>query len=180
MNDHARLLDAANELLAQGEALLTGLSPADYVQPSAPAFGASIGAHYRHCLDHFALVLRGLESGCVDYDDRARDPRLEQSPAFAATVTGDLRRQFSHLRSEELARPVSCRCQLRYGLDPGVKTDSTLARELVYSLAHAIHHFALIAVIARLHGLALPADFGLAPSTKAHRDKAASALAFAA
>ena len=48
-------------------------------------------------------------------------------------------------------------------------TLSTYGRELVYAIAHAIHHYALISVMARLLEVVLPAHFGVAPSTVAHQ-----------
>jgi hypothetical protein len=51
-------------------------------------------------------------------------------------------------------------------------TGSTYGREFVYSIAHAIHHYALISVMARLTQTELPPGFGVAPSTLAHRKAA--------
>jgi hypothetical protein len=42
---------------------------------------------------------------------------------------------------------------------------STLARELRALASHTIHHYALVAVVLRLRGVAVPAHFGVAPST---------------
>ncbi len=111
----------------------------------------------------------------MDYDGRDRDPRLAQSPAFATAVTRELRRRFGRLTSRQLAQTMVCRCLVRCDGGAGTETATTAARELVYCLAHAHHHFALIAVIARLNGVRLPADFGLAPSTLAHRAETAAA-----
>jgi hypothetical protein len=42
---------------------------------------------------------------------------------------------------------------------------SSVGRELQSLSSHAIHHFALIAIVVRAHGFDLDADFGMAPST---------------
>ena len=52
-------------------------------------------------------------------------------------------------------------------------TGSTFGRELVYAIAHAIHHYALISVMARLLDVRLPPHFGIAPSTVAHEARMA-------
>ena len=39
---------------------------------------------------------------------------------------------------------------------------------MVYAIAHAIHHYALISVMSRLMDANLPEHFGVAPSTVAH------------
>jgi hypothetical protein len=40
---------------------------------------------------------------------------------------------------------------------------------MMYAVAHAVHHYALIGVIGGLMGLSMPAGFGIAPSTLKHR-----------
>ena len=42
---------------------------------------------------------------------------------------------------------------------------STVERELQVLLSHTVHHYALIAVALRLHGLEVDPEFGVAPST---------------
>ncbi len=174
------VVTAVTELMDQGEDLLRQLDPEIYRQPVALAFNASIGSHYRHFLDHFSSLLRGLDDGVIDYDARDRDPRLEQSPQPARELTRTLRERLSQLTDGQLNRPVKVRCQIGYaGGTP--HTQSTLGRELVYAAAHGIHHFALIAVIGRFLDARLPANFGIAPATLAHRQTLASQpMSFAA
>ena len=45
----------------------------------------------------------------------------------------------------------------------------------MYSVAHAVHHYALIGVMGGVMGLALPPGFGVAPSTLKHQRETASA-----
>jgi hypothetical protein len=49
----------------------------------------------------------------------------------------------------------------------------------MYAVSHAIHHHALIAMICCLRQIAVPADFGAAPSTIAHRKEQIAARRFA-
>jgi uncharacterized damage-inducible protein DinB len=42
---------------------------------------------------------------------------------------------------------------------------STRARELAFVVSHTIHHQAIIALLMSFQGLAVPAQFGYAPST---------------
>lgn len=166
--DQRRVLHAARELLRQGERLVSALTVESYGRRLEVAFNASIGGHYRHCLDHFTGLLGGCESELVDYDHRARDPRLERDPELARRETEILRSELEQLDPEALDVPVRVRCEVSYERGDSPITGSTLGRELVYAIAHGIHHFALIAVIARLQGVELPPDFGVAPSTVAH------------
>ncbi len=166
--DNQRILAAAVAILRQGEELLKALLPIDYAQRVPAVFNASIGGHYRHCLDHFTSLLRGTGTDLVDYDHRDRDLRIETQPNYALFVTRDLRERLNALTSTALAASVHARCEVSYEHGDSPITDSSLARELAYCIAHAIHHFALIAVMARLMNVTLPPNFGVAPSTVAH------------
>lgn len=170
-----RAMEAAVEILEQGEALLLGVSPDLYTRKVDEVFGASMGCHYRHCLDHFVSILNGRESGLVDYDRRERDPRIEGQPAFALEVTRRIRTALEALELRDLDREILTRCGVSYREVESPVTRSTLGRELVYGVAHGIHHYALISVIARLLDVELPPEFGVAPATVAHRKAQVSA-----
>ena len=169
--DSRRILAAAIAILAQGEDLLRASSAEDYTRCVPLAFNACIGGHYRHCLDHFTSLLRGLDADEVDYDHRARDARIESQPDFALTLTRELRAQLERLPLGALEAPVNARCEVSYVHGDSPVTGSTFGRELVYAIAHAIHHYALIAIMARLMDAKLPEHFGVAPSTVAHHAK---------
>lgn len=171
--DARRILGAAIAILAQGEDLLRALSPDSYTRRVPLAFNACIGGHYRHCLDHFTSLLRGLDADEVDYDHRDRDARIESQPDCAIEVTRRLRAQLEQLAAAALDTPVSARCEVSYAAGTSPVTGSTFGREMVYAIAHAIHHYALISVMARLLDVRLPEHFGVAPSTVAH-EKATS------
>ncbi len=166
-SDAVRILNAALAVLAQGELLATTVSPEDYSRKSAIAFNASIGGHYRHCLDHFTSLIDGVEKREINYDHRERDARIETDPAFALKITRQLRHSLEQLPVELLHAPVLARCEVSYEKGSSPRAASTLSREVVYAIAHAVHHFALIAVMARLMEINLPAHFGVAPSTVA-------------
>ena len=173
-NHSRRILAAAVGLLRQGEDLLSTLGPDRYAQKVRVAFNGSIGGHYRHCLDHFASLLAGLEGGLVDYDHRERDVRLEADPERAREVTRNVRERLEALEPEQLHTPVWSRCEVSYVAGASPLTRSTLGRELVYVIAHGIHHYALIAVMAQVLEIPLPAQFGVAPSTLEHQRSVAT------
>lgn len=156
------------ELLQQGSDLVASLTPESYSQRVPLVFNASVGGHYRHCLDHFLCLLGGFESGLVDYDHRERNRRLEEDPDFAIEATGQLLERLKLVVPQQLILPVWARCEVSYTRGDSPQTYSTFGRELVYAIAHGIHHFAMISVIARLQNLSLPPEFGIAPSTVAH------------
>jgi len=53
--------------------------------------------------------------------------------------------------------------------------ESSVSRELQVLSSHTIHHFALIAMTLRLHGVEMDPDFGMAPSTLRYLAHAAEA-----
>jgi hypothetical protein len=172
-DDARRIVNAAIAILAQGEHLLLALSAETYTRRVPGAFNACIGGHYRHCLDHFTSLLRGLDANTVDYDHRERDVRIESQPDFALALTRQMRAQLERFPLGALDTQVRARCEVSYAYGESPVTGSTFGREMVYAIAHAIHHYALISVMARLMDAKLPEQFGVAPSTVAHRAKQA-------
>ena len=167
-SESRELIQSVLETLSHGESLLAQLSNDDYTRKLPVAFNASIGGHYRHCLDHFLSFERGFGGQRVDYDDRDRDARIETDRAFALSQTQRLREVLESLPPNVLLKPVKAGCEVSYVTGVSPTTDSSFGRELVYCIAHAIHHYALIAVMARLMDATLPEHFGVAPSTVAH------------
>jgi len=130
-----------------------------------------MGGHYRHCLDHFTSLRRGLEAGLINYDRRDRDPEVETEPDVALRLTRDLRQWLERLPAAGFDRTLRVRCEVSYHEGRAPEMTSTFGRELAYGVAHAIHHYALMAIMARLMDVALPDTFGVAPSTVAHQRK---------
>ncbi len=170
------LLIAAAEVLRQGESLLNSLSDEHYTRNLPLAFNSAIGGHYRHCLDHFQSLLTALDADEVDYDHRARDPRIENDREFALTETHRILRACQSISSQFLDCPINVRCKVNYALDAAALIGSTVGRELMYAVAHAIHHYALIAVMCGMLEVPVPAGFGVAPSTlKYHAEQPTAA-----
>lgn len=163
------LLAAAVAILEQGLELLGSVQREQYAQKVPVALDASLGAHYRHCLDHFRSFFRGTREDTIDYDDRDRDPRLEQDPTAARKLTVELIKSLNAVAPSILERSVRVRGKVGYEPGESPFTRSSLGRELAYVIAHAIHHYALISVMARLLGIAIHDSFGVAPSTLAYQ-----------
>jgi len=162
-----QLLAAADEVLEQGEALLAGLSDAQYGEA---AFGATtIGAHYRHSLEHFKILFETIKDSHIDYDRRERDIDLETRRLTALKTTRDFREAARFLATLSPERPIEVRSKISHASLLSCSAPSTIGREIMYAVSHAIHHHALIAMICGLNRIAVPEDFGIAPSTIAHQ-----------
>jgi hypothetical protein len=167
------LIASLGDVLAQGTSLLDSLDDETYTAMPPVASEASIGAHYRHCLDHFGALLTGDASGGIDYDARKRDPELENNRRAALEMTRHLQDLASSLDSSILASTVTVRCGVSYTESHSPVVHSSFEREVMFSISHAIHHYAVIAMICRLLGALLPEGFGIAPSTVHYRKESA-------
>jgi len=169
------LVQSVVETLNQGERLLQDVTDETYVRKVPTAFNASIGGHYRHCLDHFRSLLEAAAAGDLNYDHRERGTLIEKDRFAALNATRDLREGYERLNPALLLRPLGVTCKTSYASSGSQASPSTVGREIMYSVAHAVHHYALIGVMGGLLGVPLPAGFGVAPSTLKHQATAANA-----
>jgi uncharacterized damage-inducible protein DinB len=163
-----RRLAALNaDLLERVRKLVSGVDEELFAfQP--PEANGGVGTQLRHCTDYYECFLRDLPGGRIDYDRRRRDPRIECDPQRACEQLEALGRALRALDGDpEL--PLRVRVDEPLGEEPGAAergwTGSTLARELRFLTSHTIHHFAMMALVLRLRGHAVEADFGVAPPT---------------
>ena len=141
------------------------------------AFNASIGGHYRHCLDHFRSLLDSMPGGDLNYDHRERGTLIENDRFAALNATHELRERYELLDSACVSRALTVTCKTSYATNGSQIAPSTVGREIMYSVAHAVHHYALIGVMGRIMGLPMPPGFGVAPSTLKYQAEAAKAAA---
>lgn len=124
----------------------------------------TVGPHLRHVLDHYSAFLAGLSGFRVDYDAREREPRLENETAFAISRMREIAGELSLVEEDLLELPIQIRLEAG-GPEAEQWSHSTVRRELQFLLSHTVHHFALIAVLLERFEIAVPDDFGIAPST---------------
>ncbi|HTF89276.1 MAG TPA: DinB family protein [Planctomycetota bacterium] len=163
--------------LEQALELLDSLAPEVYAARPAHFERGGVGVHLRHVLDHYDAFLDGLDSGCIDYDARQRDPATEADLSVARErLCATIARM-----GAILARPENPRCSpgrdIEVAMDlgglSGTRSNasvSSVGRELQYLVAHTVHHFALMAVALRLAGHEPSPEFGVAPSTLRHEE----------
>jgi uncharacterized damage-inducible protein DinB len=173
--ENRELLQSVIETLRQGETLLAEISNEHYTRKLPAAFNASIGGHYRHCLDHFRSLLDAARSGDLNYDHRERGTLVEKDRFAALNATRELVARWENLNLFLLSRRLNITCKTSYSTTGSQTAASSVGREVMYAVAHAVHHYALIGVMGGIMGLALPAGFGVAPSTLKHQQEAAKA-----
>ncbi|MBT5902696.1 MAG: hypothetical protein HOH58_11395 [Opitutaceae bacterium] len=161
-------------LLAQGAEMIDRLGQDWYATKAPSCFNSSAGGHFRHAIEHYRAVLGALQSGEINYEARARDELIESEANHARDVIDELLEGLEKIVDDQTQdRPLKIASETVEGLMLG----TTLARELEFLISHTVHHFALIAVIAGVHGVQAPVNFGLAPSTLKHQQPLASSCA---
>jgi hypothetical protein len=172
------LNSAVKDVLQQGCIFLDRIGDEAYARPlEGPAEknpAASLGAHYRHVLDHFFCLAEGIRTGQVNYDKRRRNPQLESSVTCARLVTEELIDELGSLSHEILQRECTVTYSVAYGENGEEAVSSNVAREVMFCVGHAIHHFAILRLLCAGVGATLPYEFGVAPSTLKHLEAEAT------
>jgi len=168
------LIHACQDILLQGLSLLFRLSDRTYSNVLDAPYGASIGGHYRHVLEHFQCVVRSIRAGEINYDARERNPRLETEVTYAAIATCDVLRAIKNYENGILTRPSKVVNSISYGSSETSVIDTNVGRELAYCVGHAIHHYAIMRLICSQLGVDVPKEFGVAPSTLKYRSSMAA------
>lgn len=163
-------IDCAHCILTQGLAFIGKLDDGAYSR-AQPPMGA-IGGHIRHIIDHFNALRRGATGGWIDYEARERGGLCEHSRPAAQEALEQLLQWLDELDPEDLQRPVTLQLDMGVGAPRLLSIPSCLERELVFVTSHAIHHYALMAAIARRCDHPVPEGFGKAPSTLNYEDAA--------
>ena len=153
------LIDANILILRQGVVLLDEISDADYSRTIEPLFGFGLGYHFRHLLDSYDCFFRGRADGQIDYDRRARDVRVALDREYARTRIESVIAALTDLPAGEMDRAIDVR------QDSHFHARSSIPRELQFLLSHTVHHYALMAMMARMLGVEIDDHFGVAPST---------------
>ena len=162
------IIAAAQDVLMQGLGLLFELNDRTYAHAAPTPFNSSIGQHYRHVLEHFHSLIKGLPAEEINYDARERNARLQGEVTYASIATCDVLRALKLYTQETLARGCRVINSVGYGASQPSTFESNASRELAYCVGHAIHHYAIIRLICHEIGITVPTEFGVAPSTLKH------------
>ncbi len=157
-------------VIRQGITLLADLGAERYTPRLPLCYNASVGGHTRHIIEHYRSFLQGLEAGEIDYENRPRDSLIEHDVTYASDLLESICAQLSELGGKLSNRGLLLCAETT----PGIATITSVMRELEFLLSHTIHHYALVAVMARLQGCEPEPSFGVAPSTLKYQQKQAA------
>jgi hypothetical protein len=159
---NADLIELNVEWLRQVFALVERLEDEIFATTPQGFSPHRVGSHLRHVLEFYECLLDGLESGRVDYDSRKRNESIERNRHYALASIRSIICRLQAISRQLTKTVLAVRME---NAEADVWLASSIGRELQALSSHTIHHFALIAVTLRLHGVAVDADFGMSPST---------------
>ena len=164
--------------LSQAAGLLERIEYHEFTESPQNLAPHRVAGHLRHILEFYECFLDGLDWSHIDYDARRRDASIERSRAAAIQRIESI---IERLRSAPQLRGDSVIWVRMEDVESNCPADpfttSSVSRELQVLSSHTIHHFALIGMTLRAHGVALDEDFGVAPSTLTYRNNKQAALA---
>jgi len=145
-------------------------------QTVCPIVKATIGQHLRHSMDHIERAVYASKNDEIHYDLRERDTPEEHDwdrmKERIQAVNHELQNQSTDVEgSGANLDPVNAYFMLSGDSDQEFSIPSYRGRELAFAAHHAIHHLALVRIIATCSAVGeldeadLPPDFGRAPST---------------
>jgi uncharacterized damage-inducible protein DinB len=156
-------------ILDQLADLVSGIKEHDFTKPSEALSHSTIGQHLRHTLEFFICFEQGFQTGVINYDKRAHDKLIESDKFIAHAMISRIRDFIKTLNEDKALKLEVC-----YDLNKEefIEIDTTITRELVYNIEHAVHHMAIMKIGIREVSpyIALPKDFGIAASTIRYKE----------
>lgn len=162
MPTNQSLIECNITALNEGVELLSLLNSSQYVQGYKPAFQSTIGAHFRHILEHYQCFFLQHREGQFCYDSRKRDQKLELDINYANCTIDEVLESFGTLNDDDFNRHYVIFDQQASG-----EVVTTLQRELLFLQSHTTHHYAIIAAMSRAIGAQPQDEFGVAIATRA-------------
>jgi hypothetical protein len=162
------IIDDNIRFLEQGLQLLKGIADEHYTHVEPPLYRNGVGAHIRHCLDHYVGLLDGIACAVVDYDARAREVEIETDRSYAISCIEALVERLKSLPENDSDRAIACKMDCG-SEDVQRMSSSSVRRELQFLISHTVHHYALIGMMLKHQGIEPHPDFGVAPSTLRYR-----------
>lgn len=143
---------------------LDDMSQKNYDAIAEPAFQSSIGAHYRHIIEHYQCFFSQFDGDeVINYDARQRNIQIETDIQYALQQLRLISDRLSNFSCDDkrkvLVADDHCDYQMR----------SSLSRELMFLIGHSEHHSAMIAAMLRILGHDVDNQFGVANATINHQ-----------
>ena len=158
-------------LLDQMTQFLEKINVELFITPQKLVNDSTLGQHTRHILEFYACLIEHFPSGTVCYDKRLRNRLLEESLDATLAYITNIKKELLMISNDPL---ITFEASYSADNDEWETIDSSLKRELAYTMDHTIHHLAIIKIILSMHGIPVDTSFGVAPSTLRFHNKKTS------
>ena len=158
---------SAAAILTQLKDLIYKINQDDLKRPLEVFSGSSIGQHTRHILEFYICLLQQMKDENICYDKRNRDTKLETEKKYIIEKIDETVSHINHLKDD---LPLTLSTELSGCIH---LTPSSISRELLYLIEHAVHHMAMIkiGIVLNFPSMELGDDFGVAASTRRYIEK---------
>ena len=93
--------------LERGIQLLNSITDSEYSDETLPPYFSSIGCNIRHVLDAFTAIIKGFESGHVDFTDRKRNTICEKETKEGIRYIEETIRKLHGIKKEDFSKIIS-------------------------------------------------------------------------
>lgn len=158
-----KMLQETNiQIITQLTALLNDIELSVYKDSLRPLHYSTPGQHVRHITEFYLCLLKGYETGVVDYDARERNLLIEIDKDFTIEILEKIQNNLINLKSDK-----SLILKSIMGDDETIEISTSFSRELMYLIEHTIHHLAIIKIgLNEVYPeIEIPKNFGVAHST---------------
>ena len=160
-----QLKQIALGIIEQSTEYLNQISKEAYQSKIPNLLDATIGQHTRHFIEFFQCLMDQIERNVpIDYSKRKRNTNIESDPKYAMSCLDLVKTQIQNLDVEQ---DCVMECAKYYSIGEALLVPSSIARELVFNIDHAILHLAMVkmGIKAIAPEIQLSEEFGYAPST---------------
>lgn len=150
------------QIINQLTDLLNDIESVMYKDALRPLHYTTTGQHVRHITEFYLCLLKGYETGVVDYDARERNLLIEIDKDFTIEVLENI---IQNLKKLKIDQPLMLKS--RFGSAESIEMPTSFFRELTYLIEHTIHHLAIIKIgLNEVYPeIEIPKNFGVAHST---------------
>lgn len=157
-----KLKQSSQTILSQIADLVNQIQEDDYSKKLDLLSGNTVAKHVRHVLELYIQLLNGIAQQEVNYDKRERNLLLEHNKTYTLGFINELQTYIAQLSNTDNLLHLNSLID-----NEEVLVKSSLARELVYNIEHAIHHMAIMQIACKhcFSYIQLDKNFGVAYAT---------------
>jgi hypothetical protein len=155
------------QIITQLTDLLNDIDSTVYKDALRPLHYSTTGQHVRHITEFYLCLLKGYQTGVVDYDARERNLLIEINKTFTIET---LEKVIDDLKTSKADKPLVLKSS--FGGDETVEIPTSFFRELTYLIEHTIHHLAIIKIgLNEVYpNINISKNFGVAHSTIRYKE----------